>query len=211
MSRAARLVERTTRATTVTLRPPYRPDRQLPEIPMNAVLVEEISPPDGEVPIQWLLVTTLPIATVEQVQQIVSYYSLRWQIEVYFKTLKSGCRIESRYFERLGRLLNCLAVYPIVAWKVFYWCRLRRECPDLDCEVIFEPREWKPVYMTVCHKEPPRKPPTLNQITKMIASLGGYVIRGSRQPGTQTLWLGLQRLHDLSTAWKAFGPESRSC
>lgn len=209
MSRGARLAELVTRATTVTLRPPYRSDRKLPQITVNVVLVEEISPPDGEVPIQWLLVTTLPIETVEQVQQIVSYYSLRWQIEVYFKTLKSGCRIESRYFERLGRLLNCLAVYTIVAWKVFYLCRLSRECPDIDCEVIFDPSEWKPVYMTVYHKTPPRKPPTLNEMTKIIASLGGYVIRSSNQPGTQTLWLGLQRLHDLSNAWKAFGPEIR--
>lgn len=210
MSRTARVAQLTTRATTVTLRPPERPDRKLPKVQVNAVLVEEVNPPAGEVAIQWLLVTTLPITTVEQVQQIVSYYSLRWQIEVYFKTLKSGCRIESRYFERMGRLLNCLAVYTIVAWKVFYLCRLSRDCPDMDCEVVFAPSEWKPVYMTVCHKEPPRKPPTLNQITKMIASLGGYVIRSSNQPGTQTLWRGLQRLHDLSTAWRSFGPETRA-
>lgn len=209
VSRTARLAKLTTRATAVTLRPPHRPDRKLPKVHVNAVLVEEINPPADEVPVQWLLITTLPIETVEQVQQIVSYYSLRWQIEVYFKTLKSGCRIEERYFERLGRLLNCMAVYTIVAWKVFYLCRLSRDCPDMDCETVFDPSEWKPVYMTVCHKQPPRKPPTLNEIVKMIASLGGYVIRSSNQPGTQTLWLGLQRLHDLSTAWNAFGPETR--
>jgi len=131
---------------------------------------------------------------------------LRWQIEVYFKTLKSGCRIESRYFERIGRLQNCLAMYTIVAWKILYLCRLSKQCPDLDCEVVFEPCEWKPVYMTVRRKEPPSTPPTLNEMVRMIASLGGYVMRAKTQPGTQTLWLGLQRLHDLSTAWNAFGP-----
>ena len=133
-----------------------------------------------------------------------------WQSEVYFRTLKSGCRIESRYFKRLGRLFNCLAVYSIVAWKVLYLCRLSRECPDLDCEVVFAPSEWRSVYMAIRKKTPPTKPPTLNEIVRMIASLGGYVIRKSTRPGTQTLWLGLQRLHDLSTAWEIFGPDSRA-
>jgi hypothetical protein len=208
--RDARIAEVEVRATTVTLRPPYRPDRKLPEVTVAIVLVEERHPPEGEEPIQWLLITTLPIETAEQVQLIVQYYCIRWQIEIYFRTLKSGCRVEARYFERVGRLLNCLAVYSIVAWKVLYLCRLSRECPDLDCEVIFTPSEWRSVYMAVRKKDPPDTPPSLNEIVRMVASLGGYVIRKSTQPGTQTLWIGLQRLHDLSTAWETFGPGSRT-
>ncbi len=206
-SRDARIAEVQIRATMVTLRPPSRPDRKLPEVTVNVVLVEETNPPEGETPIQWLLVTSLPIAEPEQVRQIVSYYCIRWQIEIYFRTLKSGCRIEARQFEKFGRLLNCLAVYSIVAWKVMYLCRLGRECPDLDCEVIFEPSEWKSVFITVGNADPPSTPPRLNQIIRMIATLGGYVDRTSTEPGPQTLWLGLQRVHDLSTAWEAFGPE----
>lgn len=209
LSREARVAEIEIRATTVTLRPPWRPDRKLPSVTVNVVLVEETKAPPGDVPIQWILVTTLPINDVDQIKAIVRYYTIRWQLEIYFKTLKSGCRIESRYFERLGRLLNCVAVYTIVAWKVFYLCRLSRECPDLSCEVIFDPSEWKPVYMAVRRVDPPTIPPTVNEMVRMIASLGGYVIRKSTQPGTQTLWFGLQRLHDLSTAWNAFGPDTR--
>ena len=206
-SRDARIAEVEVRATTVTLRAPYRHDRKLPEVTVNVVLVEETNPPDGATPIQWLLITTLPIDDPEQVRQIVSYYSVRWQIEIYFRTMKSGCRIENRQFETLDRLLNCLAVYSIVAWKIMYLCRLGRECPDLDCEIIFEPSEWKSVYMTVRNEEAPSTPPTLNEMIRMIATLGGYVNRRSTQPGPQTLWLGLQRVHDLSTAWQTFGPE----
>ena len=171
------------------------------------MLAEEQNPPDGASPVQWLLVTTLPIDTVEQVQQILSYYTVRWQIEIYFRTLKCGCRIEDRQFETLDRILNCLAVYSIIAWKVMYASRLGRECPDLSCEIIFEPSEWKSVYMTVRQEEPPSNPPSLNEMVRMIASLGGYVIRRSTQPGTQTLWFGMQRVHDLSTAWQTFGPD----
>lgn len=208
-ARDARLAEVEIRATTVTLQPPPRPDRKLPAVTINVVLVEEVDPPAGATPIQWLLITTLPIGDIHEVLLIVQYYPIRWQIEVYFRTLKSGCRVESRYFERVDRLSNCLAVYSIVAWKILYLCRLSRECPDLDCEVVFEPAEWKAVYMAVRSKELPKTPPRLNEIVRMIASLGGYVIRKSTQPGTQTLWIGLQRLHDLATAWKAFGPETR--
>jgi len=207
-TRGARIAELEVRATTVTVRPPYRPKgRKLAEVTLNVVLAEELNPPDGATPIQWLLVTTLPIDNLEQVQQIVSYYSTRWQIEIYFRTLKSGCRIEDRQFETLDRILNCLAVYSIIAWKIMYLCRLGRECPDLDCEIIFEPSEWKSVYMTVRQQDPPSDPPSLNEMIRMIASLGGYVIRRSTQPGTQTLWFGLQRVHDLSTAWETFGPD----
>ena len=206
--RTARTAMMQVRATQVTLRPPQRHDRMLPPVTLNVVLVEESTPPAGETPVQWILITTLPIDEIDQVKDIVHYYSIRWQIEVYFRTLKSGCRIEERYFERRGRLHNCLAVYAIVAWEIFYLCRLSQECPDLSCEVIFEPNEWKPVYLTVRRGKLPVAPPTINEITRMIASLGGYVIRRSTRPGTQTLWFGLQRMNDLSTAWLTFGPES---
>ncbi|MDC0935624.1 IS4 family transposase [Pirellulales bacterium] len=208
-ARDARIAEVEVRATRLTLRPPPRPDRKLPPVAVNVVLVEEPSPPAGQTPIQWILITTLPVDSAEQALQIVDYYTIRWQIEVYFRTLKSGCRVESRYFERVSRLLNCLAVYSIAAWKILYLCRLSRECPDLSCDVVLYPSEWKAVYMAVRKKEPPETPPTLNEIVRMIASLGGYVMRKSTQPGTQTLWIGLQRLHDLETAWNTFGPPTR--
>ncbi|TWU03760.1 IS4 family transposase [Neorhodopirellula pilleata] len=112
-------------------------------------------------------------------------------------------------FERFSRFDNCLAVFLVVAWKVLYLCHLGRSCPDMDCEIVFTPSEWKAVYMVVTKKALPSKPPTLNEMIRLIATLGGYVIRKSTQPGAQTLWLGLQRVNDLSHAWDAFGPDSR--
>ena len=207
-SRDARVAEVEVRSTPVTLRPPYRFDRKLPEVTVQVVLVEETHPPDGCDPIQWLLITSLPIEDSEQVKAIVQAYCVRWQIEIFFRTMKSGCQVEDRQFETLGRMMNCVAVYSIIAWRIMYLCRLGRECPDLDCEVVFEPCEWKSVYMAVKRTEPPATPLRLNEVIRMIASLGGYVDRKSTHPGPQTLWIGLQRVHDLSTAWNAFGPES---
>jgi hypothetical protein len=207
-SREARVAEVEVRATTVTLRPPHRFDRKLPKVTVQVVLVEEPNPPADCEPIQWLLVTTLPIAELGQVQRIVEAYCVRWQIEIFFRTMKSGCRVEERQFETLPRLQNCMAVYCIIAWRIMYLCRLGRECPDLNCEVVFETSEWKSVYVAVKRQDPPEVPPSLNEIIRLIASLGGYVDRKKTHPGTQTLWIGLQRVHDLSTAWNAFGPKS---
>lgn len=206
--REARSAPVEVRAKTVTLNPSSRPNGSPPEVTVNVVLVEEINTPEGQTPIQWLLITTLPIDTLEQVELIVHYYTVRWQIEVYFRTLKSGCRVEERYFEKIQRTLNCLAVYSIVAWRILYLCRLSRECPDLSCEVVFDPSEWMPLYMAIHRAKPPKTPPTLNNVVRMIASLGGYVIRKSTEPGTQTLWIGMQRLNDLVLAWHAFGPDA---
>jgi hypothetical protein len=164
--------------------------------------------PQGCEPIRWLLVTTLSIDTLDDVLCVVNYYTRRWQIEIYFRTLKSGCRIERRLFEKLPRTLNCVAVYSIIAWRVMYLCYLGRECPDLDCELVFSPSEWKSVYTIVHGGELPKTPPRLNDLIRMIATLGGYVDRPKTEPGTQTLWAGLQRLHCFSIAWDTFGPET---
>jgi hypothetical protein len=197
------------RAATVTLRPPWRFDRELPAITVNVVLVREPRPPADEPPVEWILVTTLPIDTPEQVRQIVEYYCVRWTVEVFFRTLKSGCRIERRRFEHVERILPCLALYLIVAWRTLFVCRMGRACPDLDCEAIFEPSEWKAVWMAVRKKKPPKKAPRLGEMVHLIASLGGYVERPGSEPGAQTVWIGLQRMYDLAWAWDSFGPGAK--
>jgi len=205
--RAGRLAQVEVRAGSVMIRSPRNGPRR-PSLAYNVVLVEECSPPPDQPAIQWVLVTSLPIETLDDVQRIVRYYCHRWQIEIYFRTLKSGCRVQERYFETMNRLENCLAIYMVIAWKVLYLCRLGRECPDLPCDLVFSDSEWQAVY-TIVHRKPlPPEPPSLNTMIRMVASLGGYVIRKSTNPGTQTLWLGLQRVNDFANAWDAFGPKS---
>jgi hypothetical protein len=196
------------RSARVTLSPPRRPDRVLPSVAINVVLVREIDPPQGDEPVEWILVTTLPIDTEEDVRKIIQYYTVRWMIEVLFRTLKSGCRVEARRFEHVERFLPCLAIYIIVAWRTLMVCRMGRSCPDVDCEAIFEPEEWKAVYMVVKRQSPPKQPPRLEEMVRLIGQLGGWINRPNRKdlPGVQTIWLGLQRTHDLASAWLAFGP-----
>ena len=205
-TRVAREATVQVRATTVTVRAPWRADCKLTDQTLNVVLVEEVNTPDGEEPLQWILLTTLPIGTSEEVRQVVAWYCQRWGIEVYFRTLKSGCRIEERQFEYLDRELNFIAVSLIHAWRVLLLCRLGHECPDMSCDVVFDASEWKAVYMHRHHQSPPEVAPTLNEMIRWIAALGGHVIRSKNRPGTQTLWLGLQRVNDLAFAWNLYGP-----
>jgi len=207
-SRNSRKAVAEVRAARITLRPPAHSDRPLPPVTVHAVLVREAGPPEGEEPVEWILLTTLPIDNAEQVRQIIQYYCVRWMIEVLFRTLKSGCRVEERHFEHIDRMLPCVAVYLIVAWRTLMLVRLGRSCPEMDCECVFEPSEWKSVWMVIHRKAPPRKPPKLAEMLRLIGQLGGYVNRPNRKdlPGPQTTWLGLQRMRDLAWAWDTFGP-----
>jgi hypothetical protein len=208
--RQSREAEVAVRTARVTLRPPWRADRKLPTVTINVVLVREADPPPGDEPVEWLLLTSLPVDNLEQVRKVIQCYCVRWMIEVFFRVLKSGCLVEDRLFEYMDRLLTCLGVYVIVAWRTLYVCRLGRSCPEMDCEAIFEPAEWKSVWKVVHRKDPPAKPPALGVFVRLVARLGGYIDRKRTEPGPQTLWIGLQRMHDFATCWQLFGPEGKN-
>jgi hypothetical protein len=80
----------------------------------------------------------------------------------------------------------------------------------ISCEAVFEPTEWKSVYRVVLGKSP-AKAPKLQEMIRVVAQLGGYVNRRRDDPpGPQTVWLGLQRLHDINLCWLTFGPGTRA-
>jgi Transposase DNA-binding/Transposase Tn5 dimerisation domain len=211
--RESREAKVTVRAVRTLLRAPYRPDGKLSPVYVNAILVREENPPEGEAPIEWLLVTSLPIATFAEACTVVGYYCCRWEIEVFFRVLKSGCKIEELQFEREDRLQVCLAMYLIVAWRVLYVLKLGRECPEMSCAAILSEAEWKSVYVIAKRQAAPKTPPSLKVIIPLIAGMGGYLGRKhDGPPGPKTMWIGLQRMRDFATAWAAFGPAAaKSC
>ena len=211
--RESRKAQVTVRALRTLLRPPARPGQQLPAVYVNAILVREEKPPAGEEPIEWLLLTSLPIATFADCGSVVGYYCCRWEIEVYFRVLKSGCKIEELQFEHIERLQVCLAMYLIVAWRVLYVLMMGRQCPELSCAAVLAEAEWKSVYMLTTGTPAPSTPPALAEMIGMIAGLGGYLDRkGDGPPGPQTMWIGMQRMRDFAAAWTAFGPaQAKSC
>jgi hypothetical protein len=207
-NRRQRRAQVSVRAASVILDPPNTLRSTTPSVRVNVVLVHEDCPPQGEDPVDWLLLTTLPIDSLDQVRAVVEYYCVRWNIEILFRTLKSGCRIEQRRVEDLDRILPCMAMYLIVAWRTLFVCRMGDACPEADCQVVFETSEWQAVWTAVHGKKPPnkKKRPRLGEIVDLIAGLGGYIKRPGSRPGPQTMWIGLQRAYDLSWAWMSFGP-----
>jgi hypothetical protein len=208
--RTARTAAVSVQACTVTLKPPWRPKdiAQLPEVSIQAILVRETNPPEGESPIEWMLLTSLPVSTYDEALQVIKYYTCRWEVEVFFRVLKSGCKVEDLQFETLARFTNCLTLYLIVAWRVLYVMRLGRECPELPCEAVFAPEEWQAVYQSSTGRPAPTSPrqmPSLGEVLIMVAKLGGYLNRkGDGPPGPQTVWIGLQRTRDFAIAWTIF-------
>ena len=191
------------RFAEVRLNPPQG-KRHLQSLTLWAVLVQEIDAPAGITPLCWLLLTTLPVTNSLQAIEKVNWYSRRWGIEVYHRTLKSGCKIEERQLASADRIEACLALDMVVAWRVFHLVRLGRETPDVPCSVFFEEAEWKALCTHITQKPvPPEQPPTLRQATRMVATLGGFLGRkGDGEPGTKPIWLGLQHLDDLAAMWK---------
>jgi hypothetical protein len=147
-------------------------------------------------PIEWLLLTTLEVRNAEDAIKMVAWYTQRWGIEVYHRTLKSGCRIEDRQLEESDRLETCLGIDMVVAWRVYYLTMQGRENPDLPCTAFFQAVEWKALHCLV-HKTKllPAKPPTIREAVFMVARLGGHLGRKCDGfPGTQTIWRGIVKL-----------------
>jgi hypothetical protein len=116
--------------------------------------------------------------------------------QMFFNVLKNACRVETLQLSQMERVEKALVLYMVVSWRIARLMRLGRTCPDLDASLFFEADEIHGAH--VLSKKPrPKKPPTLNQMIRMIASLGGFLGRkGDGEPGAKTLWIGMQRVMD---------------
>ena len=178
---------------------------KLPNIVVWAILAQEkISSAAGVKPLDWLLLTTMPVENFDQAAEKLLWYSKRWGIEVFHRTIKSGCRIEDRQLCNSERLETCLAIDLVVAWRIYHMTQLSRENPNSSCEACFSEEEWKSlkVYATGNVSISP-EPPPLRDAIRLVAALGGFLGRKcDGEPGTQTIWRGLQRLSDLVAMYK---------
>lgn len=218
--RAARQALVAVRATRAVLTPPERPvgpiaawwaahpsvERLAPEpllpLAVGVVWVRELDPPAGVKPLDWLLLTSLPTATPAQVLTVVEYYRLRWLMERYHFVLKSGCRIEARRLKTAARLERALALYGAVAWWLLWLTSQARAEPDGPCTAVLDDTTWRVLHLVRQPGRPlPTTPPDLRTALRQIAMLGGFLgRRGDGEPGVQTLWRGLMRLHDMVLA-----------
>ena len=201
-NRPSRKAQLNVRFAAVELNPPQAKPHLKP-VALWAVLAQEIDPSEDVEAISWMLLTTCRVLNFEQAMEKITWYIRRWWIEVYHRTLKSGCKIEERQLGSACRIEACLAIDMVVAWRIFHLAKLGRETPNVPCTVFFEESEWKALHAFVTkNPTPPAEPPLLQTAMCWVAMLGGYRGRkGDGNPGTQTLWRGIQHLDDLKEMW----------
>jgi hypothetical protein len=185
------------RYASVTLRPPK--DSTLAPVAAWAVYAREVDH-DAEVPepLEWMLLTTVAVSSFAEAVERLRWYTLRWGIEVYHRTLKSACHVEDRKLSAAGRIENCLAIDLVAAWRIFFLAKQGRETPNVPCDIFLAEEAWTVLYAAVRNQPPPSKPPSLREAVRMIGALGGFLpSKRCPDPGTVTLWRGLLRLDAL--------------
>ena len=120
-----------------------------PPLTLQAVWVHEPDPPAGVEPIDWMLLTDLPVTTAEQAWEKVQWYRRRWGIEEWHRALKNGCGVEQREFKTAEHLRRVLAFDLIVAWRVLACVKLGRALPQLPASVLYSPDELEVLWTAV--------------------------------------------------------------
>lgn len=175
----------------------------LSDMKLYAVYAYEKNPLEGEPPVEWMLVTNQPVNSFEEARERVRWYSLRWKIEMYFKVLKSGLRVEDCRLETADRLTRYLSVMSVVAWRLFSITLIARTNPSLPSSDLLSPQEIKVLEAKATRKgQLPKPVATIAEAVILIARLGGYLARRSDPPpGTLVLWRGWKRLISMTEGW----------
>jgi len=146
--------------------------------------------------IHWKLLTTLAINNAEEAKQCMRWYSYRWLIERFHYVLKSGCGIEALQLKKVESLMKAVAMYSLAAFNIMQLTYQSRQMPNVSCEIALKPRQWEALYMLRFKTNKlPKQSPTLQEATKWLAQMGGYLGRKSDgPPGLKTVWLGYESL-----------------
>jgi hypothetical protein len=187
----ARVAELELRFGEVRVRPARSAARPPKSLPLRAILLRERQPPEGVVPLEWLLLTTDPLPNQKAAWLHVDYYRLRWNIEEFHKCLKTGCKVEARQYEDREHFDVALALAIPVALRLLRLTKWVRVEPDRPAATEFEPFELAVLFGA------PTTPsqPTLQQAVLKLAHLGGYLGRRQDGPiGWLRLWRGYARM-----------------
>jgi hypothetical protein len=205
--RKARTVRQHVKACEVTLPPPLRHRKgvKLEPCRMWMVVAEEIDPPEDpeEEPLFWVLLTSYPVECFDQARKILNLYMARWDIEVFHRVLKTGCKVEHLRFQDYEAFEPALACNMIVAWRLQYLVHMGRKCPELPASSVFAEEEWRAALAIDRRAADPQKlaEPSLGELIRIIARFGGHLGRkNDAPPGAQCMWTGLARVRDFAIA-----------
>lgn len=166
------------------------------EVTLTAIKAYEANSETGE-PVEWYLLTSLPVNSLEDVKQIIKYYTYRWLIERYHFVLKSGCQVEKLQLETEARLENAEATYSLVAFRILFMKYLAQIIPDEDARAVFSQVEINALKQKFDKGKQYRSLTVPICIAMVwVAKLGGFLGRKSDgMPGVKTIWRGMLALH----------------
>jgi hypothetical protein len=193
-----REVELAVRATLVWVQPPARKGVvQVPQ-PLWVVVARETEPHPGAPALEWVLLTTMPLPDAAATGQLVRYYALRWTIERFHYTVKSGCQVERLQLDDATALQHALALYLVVGWRLLYLTYLARTAAETPASDCLTPEE-----ITVLSQAHGQPVTTIQTAIRVLARLGGQeTYRTAPTPGVKRLWLGLRRLEAMVEGWQ---------
>jgi hypothetical protein len=208
--RQSREVKLALYAREVTLLPPPRAkkvmakDGELLPLPATAVWAVQEKACEEETPVSWLLLTDMPVRTAAEVKEKVFWYSQRWRIEDFHKTLKSGCKIEDCRLATGPRLANYIASMSIVAHRLLELTYTQRHMPEAPCTAVFADDEWRCLHLRIKDGPLPKTAPTLKEAVAWLAQLGGHLGRNNDPPpGVTVLWRGWTLLAESVAMYRA--------
>ena len=189
----------------IILSPPYRKnEKRLESITVNMVYVEEINSPDGIEPMNWKLLTSLEIDSLEKAITVINYYSFRWRIETFHYILKQGCKVEKLQLEQEHNLKNAISLYSLIACKLLAVMYLSREKPQAGIHTIgFTDKQYSLLcnYLSKIYNikinQKIKEQHTIEHFTYLIGILGGYLKHNKPNPGIKVLWRGWKELETL--------------
>jgi hypothetical protein len=188
---------------TMVVRPPIGKQKHYEHQKLQIIHAVEENPPATRPPLFWKLITNLAVTTHEEAVHKLGWYARRWSIETFFKTLKTGCRVEEVRLTTADRLANCIALCCVVAWRIHWMTMLRRGDPDAAPGAVFTDVEIEFLDCSLPDTEPgvTRK---LDFYMIRVARLGGYLARRhDPPPGATVIWRGVSRLADLVEGFSA--------
>lgn len=171
-----------------------------------AVWAREVDPPSGrKEPIDWLLLTSLPVRSLEEAMELISYYEKRWLIEEWHKALKTGCRVERRQLETSARLEALAGLLSVVAVRLLQWKEVGRRQPRRAATELIPAHSVELVRRARGRRARPGEW-TVRDFFRAVAGLGGFLGRkGDGEPGWITIWRGWEVVH-----WMLLGAQLTS-
>lgn len=208
VGRRARRTELSVSFAAVTLHAPTRKAGSSKESPIRlwAVRVWEANPTAKETPIEWVLLTAMPVEDVADALRVADWYRHRWTIEEYFKCLKTGCKVQERQLQEAERLEPLVAMLSITAIRLLNVRKIAKLTPEAPATDVV-PQEYVEVLSKL--RGIPLKDLTCDRFWRETAKLGGFMgRRGDGDPGWQTLWSGWHDLNLIVMGARLFGSRS---